>query len=349
MRLMMAKLRGVLLRVGVMVVALVFCLGGAEVLLRVKNSSMKNYDIEMWRYAQTIKTPSSNPLLGHEHVPNTSAILQSVEIRTNDHGLRGGPVPPATSSQRRILVLGSSVTLGWGVPEEETMTARLEKKFHDDGADVVVMNGGIGNYNAVRYVERFMTQLTDLQPTDIVVHAFVRDAEVLEAGGGNCLLRNSQLAVVLYAAYQRQAAGTGMTKLEDHYRKLYDPQAPGFIAAKEALRRLSEYAKEHHIRLYMAMTPDIHNLQNYPLGFVHEAMKGIAEEYGYRYLDLLPAFEGIRAEEVWAMPGDPHPNSVGHERMANMIYPWLKLREVTATPVSGSNAHGGSVISGRDR
>jgi lysophospholipase L1-like esterase len=323
----MSQLKKLVLRIGLIVVSLAVCLGGAEALLRIKNSSMRNYDIEMWRYAQTLKTPSANPVLGHEHVRSASAVLQSVEIRTNEFGLRGGPVPPWHSRQRRILFLGSSVTLGWGVPEDETLTARLEKRLQADGQDVVVLNGGIGNYNSVRYVERFLTQLTDVQPTDIVVHAFVRDAEVLEAGGGNWLLRNSQLAVVLWAAIQRQRAGTGIDKLEDHYRKLYDAQAPGFLAAKEALHRLSSYAQEHHIRLYLAMTPDIHNLQNYPLGFIHDAMRDLAQECGMQYLDLLPAFAGIKAEDIWAMPGDPHPNGLGHELMAQRIYPWLTLHE----------------------
>lgn len=83
-----------------------------ELVLRIKNSSMQNYDIEMWRYAKELKTRSENPLLGHEHVPDSGATLQSVEIRTNELGLRGGPLVPAGANSRRILFLGSSVTLG---------------------------------------------------------------------------------------------------------------------------------------------------------------------------------------------------------------------------------------------
>jgi lysophospholipase L1-like esterase len=307
-------------------VSLGVCLGGAELLLRVKNSSMKNYDIEMWRYARTLKQRSSNPNLGHEHVRSAVSVLQLVEIRTNEMGMRGGPVPPP-SGERRILFLGSSVTLGWGVAEDETTTGQLQKMFTANGDTALVFNAGIGNYNATRYVELFLTQLAETKPTDIVVHAFVRDAEILEAGGGNWLLQNSQLAVVVSAAIQRHRAGAASGTLADHYRKFYEPNSPGFLAAKDALRRLSDYAKQHNIRLYMAMTPDIHNLQNYPLGFVHDAMHGLATEFGYRYIDLLPAFADIKAEDLWAMPGDPHPNSLGHRKMAEMIYPFLVLEK----------------------
>src|SRR5262249_5245610 len=156
-------------------------------------------------------------------------------------------------------------------------------------------------------------RLTELNPTDIVVHSFVRDAEPLEAGGGNWLLRNSQLAVTLWTGI-KQWNGHGGGTLVDHYRKVYDPSGPGLAAMDEALGRLAAYAREHNIRLYLAMVPDVHNVKDYPLGFAHERVKEIADRHGYHYLDLLPTFTGLKPEDLWAMPGDPHPNSLGHER-----------------------------------
>src|SRR5207244_2241722 len=104
--------------------------GAAEGILRLKNASMKNYDIEMWRYGRELKYASELAMLGHEHLPNAKATLQSVEIRTNAWGLRGGPVSerPAQGG-RRILMLGSSIALGWGVPEDRTVSSLLQAKF----------------------------------------------------------------------------------------------------------------------------------------------------------------------------------------------------------------------------
>jgi len=125
----------------------------AEIALRIKNSSMTNYDIEMWRYAKELKQPSPDPVRGHEHLKNASAVLQSVNVRTNDWGLRGGPVAPRQAGTRRILVLGDSITLGWGVAEEDVLTSRLQKMFDSDGEKVEVLNAGVGNYNAERYID----------------------------------------------------------------------------------------------------------------------------------------------------------------------------------------------------
>lgn len=221
------------------------------------------------------------------------------------------------------MILGSSVTLGWGVPENETLTERLSTMFKSSGRDVEVLNAGIGNYNAVRYVERFKQRLSDLNPTDIVVHYFVRDAEVLDAGGGNALLRNSQLAVTAWVALSRYFGSHSELTLEEHYRLVYAPQSQGFVAMRRALQELATYARAKNIRIYLAMTPDVHDLVDYRFGFIHKSMKDIADENGYIFIDLLPSMKNLTPQELWSMPGDPHPNGLGHRLMAETLFPVL--------------------------
>jgi len=301
----------------------------AEGVLRIKNRSMKNYDIEMWKYSKELKRRSSDPILGHEHVESKSAVLQSVEIRLNNLGMRGDDITPGPLNKRRILFLGSSMTLGWGVREKDTVTQLLQKKFSEHGENVEVLNAGIGNYNTVRYVRLYFNKLQALEPTDIVIHYFLNDAEVLEPGGGNYLLRNSELVVTLWIAATRAFGKMGEKNLVDHYKKIYEERSPGFTAMKQALKELSEYAHGHkpEIHLYFVMTPDIHNLENYKLYYIHDIMKTISEQYGYTYIDLLPVFKGLSPRDVWAMPGDPHPNALGHKLMAETIYNALSQKK----------------------
>jgi len=322
-----ARVRNLLISLFLLIVSRCIALGTSEAFLRLKNASMRNYDIEMWRYARLLKHKSEEPLLAFEHVPNKSAVLELVDIRTNEWGLRGGPLPQLAPGQRRIVFLGSSITLGWGVPEDQTLTSRLQQMFAARGQDVQILNAGIGNYNAVRYVNRFLMRLTGLHPTDIVVHAFVRDAESIDPGGGNVLLRNSELAVTGWIAFERYFSAAGSETVEEHYRKVYEPDAPGFIAMKQALAKLAEYGHAHNVRIYFAMTPDVHDLVNYKLGFVHDIMRSIAMEDGFTYVDLLPSMEKLTPQELWAMPGDPHPNALGHEKMAEALFLALQKSE----------------------
>jgi lysophospholipase L1-like esterase len=311
----------VLFSIVLLVCSLGLAIGAGEVILRVKNSSMRTYDIEMWRYAKELKVRSDDAALDFDHVKSRSSVLQGVTIRLNEWGLRGGPVDPLPPGGRRILFLGGSIALGWGVPEDDTVEARLERRLRKSGQAVQVLNGGVGNYNTKRYVSRFFKELTGLQPTDIVVHYFLRDAEDLPPGGNNVILRNSELAVTLWIAYHRLFDRAGEQSLVDHYRSVYQPDAPGFVEMQASLAKLAEYARVNNIRLYLAMTPDVHNLVDYKFGFVHDTMRGVAQRAGYTYVDLLPAMMGRPAEEMFAMPGDPHPNALGHELMADAIYP----------------------------
>jgi len=316
--------KGALSSVAVFVVTLILALCAAEVVLRVVNSSMKNYDIEMWRYARELKEPSADPLLGHEHLTNASAVLESVTIRTNEWGMRGPGVGPRVEDTRRILVLGDSITLGWGVREEDTLTARLQKMFADAGQKVEVLNAGVGNYNTERDVEWFFTRLKDLQPTDIVVHYFLRGAEKLYPADGNTLLRNSEIAATVWMTLHGLLDRGGDQSLLDHYRQVYAPDEQGWIVAQASLKKLADYARAHGIRIFLAMMPDIHNLKNYQFGFVHDLVKKVARDDGYTYVDLLPAFGALPPEQIWAMPGDPHPNALGHELMAKALFPVLE-------------------------
>jgi GDSL-like lipase/acylhydrolase family protein len=314
--------RQVAFSVLLLAITLVVSVLAAEAFLRVKNSAMTNYDIEMWRYANELKQKSDDPQIDFDHRRSHSALLQSTEIRLNSFGLRGPEIAPLQPDQRRILFLGGSITLGWGVAENDTLEARLERMLN--GGDAAqVLNGGVGNYNAERYVSRFFKELTLLKPTDVVVHYFLRDAEELPPGGGNILLRHSELAVTLWIAYHRLFDKQGEASLVEHYRRVYDPSALGFLVMQAKLRELANYARENNIRIYLAMTPDVHNLIDYKFSFVHDVMREIARSDGYVYVDLLPGMLGYPPEKLWAMPGDPHPNAFGHDLMARAIFPVL--------------------------
>jgi hypothetical protein len=285
-------MKRLLFSVALVVFSLVVSLGLGEAVLRLKNSSMSTYDIEMWRYAKELKVRSGDPHLDFDHVKSKSSTLQNVTIRLDEWGLRGGPVEPLPPGGRRILFLGGSIALGWGVREEDTVEVRLEKMLQAGGEQARVLNGGVGNYNADRYVSRYFKELAALDPTDIVVLYFLRDAEDLPPGGGNIFLRNSQLAVTLWIAYHRLFDRSGERSLVDHYRAAYQEQAPGFLIMQAKLKELAAYARAHRIRLYLAMTPDVHNLIDYQFGFVHSTMRRIAEADGYTFVDLLPAMRG---------------------------------------------------------
>lgn len=294
-----------------------------EFFLVFKNKDGKNYDIEMWKYSRSLKKISDNPNLGHEHKINDSAQLQNVEIKVNSLGMRGEE-PDLTKEQ--ILILGSSITLGWGVEAQNTYPELLADKL---GTNYTVMNAGIGNYNSYREIEAFFSKYEkELKPKLIVLSYFVNDAEVIPAPKRNWLLENSQLAVSLWSRLEQVKRKFGVQEsFEDHYVNIYKDDYKGWQDTQGAFKKLSDYAKANNIIVLVTMIPDIHNLTDYPFHFIHEKVEKLSKENNFLYMDFYDSFKNIKnQEDIWAMPGDPHPNDLGHKLMAEQLYKELKQK-----------------------
>jgi len=294
-----------------------------EVMLRIKNSDQQNYTIEMWRYANELKELSPNPKFGHVHVPNRSARLQGIDISINSLGMRGPEPDLGKTGDKKILLLGSSITLGWGVPEEQSLRGQLESKL---GKGFRVFNGAVGNYNVSRSVALFKEAWRKtIKPDVVVVHYFINDAEYLPPGTDNVFVRNSQLAVILYYIVQGFLRGSyDLSALIEHYRKVYLLDSRGYKEMRRALADLRAMAEADGFKVVFAMIPDIHQLQSYPFGFIHKQMRGVVGKFGWGFVDFLDSLKGYEGPELWTIPGDPHPNGLVHGLMAEQLLPYVR-------------------------
>ena len=289
-----------------------------EGIIRIVNSDMKNYDIEMWRYANELKT--QDPILGHHHVSNKSSILQGVEIKLNSEGMRSDEFE---INDKKIVFLGSSISLGWGVEQKDSYPGIIQTKLLSDSINYKVLNGSIGNYNTFRYVNNFLSNQTGIEPKVIVINYFINDAETLPINSSNWLIKNSQLFATLTITYKKLFSKSGFD-LKQYYNNLYKSDNQSFLEMKEALNKLSEYSKQRNIPVLLTVIPDIHFLEDYPFETIHKKMKSITEELGFEYHDLLPSLKGIPFNELQIILGDSHPNEKGHSKMAESLYPKIK-------------------------
>ncbi len=111
--------------------------------------------------------------------------------------------------------------------------------------------------------------------------------------------------------------------MDEYYSSMYKKNNIGFQVMEQNLKKLAEYAKSNNIRIYIVMIPDINNLIDYKFDYIHEMIGEIAQENNYNFIDSLPQFRGISFESLYAMPGDPHPNSRGHKIIAETAFPIL--------------------------
>ncbi|MEM7009566.1 MAG: hypothetical protein AAF462_10570, partial [Thermodesulfobacteriota bacterium] len=137
------NLKGLLIRISAILIIFVVLLAIGEVLIRVYLNYNMAYDIEMTKYAMSLKKDSDNNLIGHEHRPNKSMELMDVMVDINSDGLRDKEYPVERGDEYRIIFLGDSLTFGWGVENEETFATLIEEDLNTKRPTEVI-NFGTG-------------------------------------------------------------------------------------------------------------------------------------------------------------------------------------------------------------
>ncbi|CAA7612116.1 GDSL-type esterase/lipase family protein [Magnetospirillum sp. UT-4] len=317
----------ILRALGLSVLVLAVSLASLEILVRLLNASGTNYDIEMWRYSvELTRHEAANPDVGVEHLPGKSAVLQNTEIKINAMGFRDRDYPVATKPEGvyRILVLGNSITFGWGVPAAEVYTEVVEDTLNAEGRRVEIINAGVANHNVKRQIAHFKAVGASLDPNLVVLSLFVNGPQPSASGGNNPIMRNSQLAVMAWSRLNFLSAKLG---LQDSYRvryeRLFADESEPWRQARDEVAWLARECRARGITLVITMTPDLHYLNDYPFQAIHDKVRDLAAEVGAGYLDFLDGLRGIDARTLWNMPGDPHPNAKGHAIMANQLLSYL--------------------------
>ena len=305
--------------------SILFAIIVCELILRVKHTIIPNYDIEMWKYAKELKIKVESKNIGHVHIKNKSSILQNVEIRINQYGQRDIEYNNdfLDKFDRRYLVIGSSIPLGWGVEKENTFIHRLNEKSKNDKRNWIFINGGVGNYNSVRYVNNYLENWKDLNFTHIIITYFVNDAENLENNKTNFFVKHTHIGVILWKLYNSFDLSLKKQNLKNYYQNIYDDNSDGFKLAKKELKKLNDHCNNINIKCILINMPDIHQLKPYNLQFINDKMMKFSKKINLDYLDLLPVFEGIDEKKVWNNYQDPHPNSYAHKLISDYIFEYL--------------------------
>ncbi len=153
------------------VVASALSLAAVEIYLRLSSPA---YD-----YSKLYE-PSPNPRMLYELRPQASITFDGewrrippTQIQISASGLRDRDYPIPKGKAFRILILGDSVTFGWGVNLEDTFVKKLEKILNErEGREFEVINLGVPGYNTRQEVEFFKEKGLALDP-DLVLVGFL--------------------------------------------------------------------------------------------------------------------------------------------------------------------------------
>ena len=97
-----------------------------------------------------------------------------VPVSTNEQGLRGKNLATPSQKTFRVLCLGDSFTWGWGVNDDSTFPAVMEKflQTHYQQLDIQVLNAGVPGYGTDEELEFLKKTGASLRPDLVIVQFF---------------------------------------------------------------------------------------------------------------------------------------------------------------------------------
>ena len=202
-------------------------------------------------------------------------------LRINSLGLRGEDFPLAKpAGERRILVVGDSLTFGQGVRDEESWPAQLGGLLGADSTSGLrwrAINAGVNGWSAWHYQRYVETQALQLDP-DLVVVGLYFGNDMLpppDLAGPPAWLENTLRRTALYDAVVRL-----------YRRQLSSPVAPRArqSASDSAQARIERYVGVRESELRPREQRELWSLVALP---ALESMRDVCERNGIPFLCVL--------------------------------------------------------------
>jgi hypothetical protein len=278
----------------------------------------------MWRYAKELKAPLPDSVLPFHHKSEKSGLYYGVELKTNSRGLRDIEyLTPKPKGVKRVLMLGDSFTLGWGVPFEDTFSKQLERLIFYRFSGYQVVNMGTGNYNSSMEVELFKQKGLALEPDIVVLMYYINDTEPTPEIDGFSYKLMRHIYLPAYTNSKLKQLGMMNSSddwLQAYYKKNYKSDSPGFEKAKYSINELIRITSEKNIRLLIVNIPDLRRLKTYPFSFATELPQGLAVQNSIPFLDLLQSLQEYDGQVLWVSKDDSHMNQFANRITAEVIF-----------------------------
>lgn len=283
---------------------------------------------------------------------------QGIPVEINSSGLRG----PEFEREKpvgtfRILNLGDSIAMGWGVRYEDTYGARLVPLLEGQGTggqSIEVINAGVPGWNPENYLAYMRSEGTDLDP-DVVLLDFTLVNDVY---GPNALDKSERPALiewlrtrthfwpflsVQFRTLQARADGRERIDVIDPPTRAtsyfpVNPDDPRWDQVWSRITSIEQTAREGGAAFLLVVFPmEYQVLDDGYSTLPQEIFNTRARSEGIDLLDLLPAFR----DECEAKPDGPcaledrylyadvwmHPSARGHAITASEIAQVLQQTE----------------------
>lgn len=258
----------------------------------------------------------------YRHKASSEQRYGNVTVTFNERGLRDRPLLPKDEGEFRILTLGDSIVYGWGVPQDQIFTVRLEQLLQSRlGRNVRVINSGVGGYNTVQELRYFKQEGITFQP-DLVVLVYVEND--IDETPSYLISDVDAQAQSLPELVVKTLQKLWLYRLVDHAQRygfhVREDDRPmplsgskGWNDSMSALAELVTVCRAHDIPLMIFYYRFKSDTENPLLQDVVSHAKGIPVK------DVGPWFAGHDVSTLIVSKIDPHPNAEAHRVMAELM------------------------------
>jgi len=250
--------------------------------------------------------------------PNLQVAWYKTVFRTNSHGFRTPEIllekPPGTY---RILVFGSSNTMGYGVNDEEIYTRHLEEWLNQGAGPirrVEVVNLAVSGDSPSRRLSRLQEEAGQFDPDWVLCDASPFDSWVEEAHIHAALQRNLPIpfrfvkdAIERTGVSARDSLDAFRAKFQGEAERMYSHVYAGWSAE----------ARRLNVPLTVMILPrsDCKDKSRRVIRLI----QSLCDQNGLDYLDLSDAFDELEDDQFCISDWDKHPNARGHRAIFNEL------------------------------
>ena len=290
-----------------------------------------------------------DPILNWRIAPNSERREGRLVYQFNSEGFRDTDHETRNDNGRkRIIVLGDSVTVGYGVAGEDIFSSVLQQRL---GNDVEVINISAGGLNTPQETHLFELEGIKYKPEMVILNFILNDCDFYSnrAGGQEYrenkdaqidllggisinpklkrLLKSSALVYFVKSQLENiKGRITGdMATSHDYFHRIWseDKNRKKIIDGFSALANLGS---EHDFETVVVIWPILTDFEDYQYTEIHEWVEQQAAANDFRVIDLLPAFSPNSFRDLQVTAEDNvHPNARGHELAVTELIDKLSL------------------------
>lgn len=299
-------------KLGLVVFGVGVAMLGAELVARIPRD---DYDARVRAFAEVAVVPDAR--LSHRLRPGARVEVGGVAYRVSSLGTRG-PEPRA-SPRFRVLALGDSVTMGWGVAETHSWPSRFGRALAARARESEVINAAVLGWGVAQYVARFDELVPTLAPDLVLIGYFPNDP-----AGTDGARATRKPGSELYRLLAARLSSGGISATENE-RALHAAGSPGWRTVQRAFAKLGARCRETRVACAVVLLPSL-NQMPYPLTEEHRRLAALASAHGLHVVDVAPALGAQDVRTLWVAADDTHPNAAAHARYANAIFSSLAAR-----------------------